>query len=91
MLELANHKFNDSIGKIADFFVRLYYTEEESDRTTIDVLFTQEEVANRVGLNRVTVTKAMKYFKDNDLIEVTNRKVVVKNIEKLKQLTDVPM
>lgn len=91
MLELANHKFNDSIGKIADFFVRLYYTEEESDRTTIDVLFTQEEVANRVGLNRVTVTKAMKYFKDNDLIEVSNRKVIVKNIEKLKQLTDVPM
>lgn len=91
MLELANHKFNDSIGKMADFFIRLYYTEEKSDRTMIDVLFTQEEVANRVGLNRVTVTKAMKYFKDNDLIEVANRKVVIKDIEGLKKLTDVPI
>lgn len=91
MLELVNQKFNDSIGKMADFLIRLYYTEEASDRTLIDVLFTQEEVANRVDLNRVTVTKVMKYFKEHNLIEVNNRKVVIKDIEGLKKLTDVPM
>ena len=90
MLELANHKFNDSIGKIADFFVRLYYTEDENHREDINVLFTQEEVANRVGLNRVTVTRAIKFFKENDLIEVKNRRIKIKNIEGLKALTDLP-
>jgi CRP-like cAMP-binding protein len=90
MLELANHKFNDSIGKIADFFVRLYYTEDENHREDINVLFTQEEVANRVGLNRVTVTRALKFFKENDLIEVKNRRIKIKDIEGLKALTDLP-
>jgi len=91
MLELANHKFNDSIGKLADFLVRLYYSEEDKERQIIDVLFTQEEVANRVGLNRVTVTRAMKYFKDKGLIEVSDRKVILKDVEGLKELSDVPM
>ncbi|MBN2899916.1 MAG: Crp/Fnr family transcriptional regulator [Clostridia bacterium] len=90
MLELANHKFNDSVGKLADFFVRLYYTETELERERIKVLFTQEEVANRVGLNRVTVTRALKYFKENDLIEIQNRMVIIKDIEGLKELTDIP-
>lgn len=90
MLELANHKFNDSIGKMADFFVRLYYTEDENHREDIDVLFTQEEVANRVGLNRVTVTRALKYFKENGLVEVNNRRIKIKDIEGLKALTDLP-
>lgn len=90
MLELANHKFNDSVGKIADFFIRLYYTEDESNREEINVLFTQEEVANRVGLNRVTVTKALKYFKENNLVEVRNRRIIIKDIEGLKVLTDLP-
>ncbi len=91
MLELANHKFNDSIGKLADFLVRLYYSEEDKERQIIDVLFTQEEVANRVGLNRVTVTRAMKYFKEKGLIEVSDRKVILKDVEGLKELSDVPM
>jgi CRP-like cAMP-binding protein len=91
MLELANHKFNDAIGKMADFFVRLYYSEDEKDKQLIDVIFTQEEVANRVGLNRVTVTRAMKFFKEEGILEVIERKVFVRDIERLKDLSDVPM
>lgn len=91
MLELANYKFNDSMGKLADFFIRLYYTEEESESTLIDVLFTQEEVANRIGMNRVTVAKCMKQFKEQGLLDVVNRKVIIKDIEGLKTLTDIPM
>jgi len=92
MLELANHKFNDASGRLADFFLRLYYSEENpADNEIIDVSFTQEEVANRVGLNRVTVTNGIKKFKDLGLIEIIDRKVVIKDIEGLKEFTNVPI
>ncbi len=92
MLELTNHKFNDASGRLADFLLRLYYTEENpTDQAAIDISFTQEEIADRVGLNRITVTNGLKKFKELGIIEVVNRKIVVKDLEGLKSFTNVPL
>jgi CRP-like cAMP-binding protein len=92
MLELANHKFNDSLGRLADFFIRLYYAEENpSCEETMDILFTHEDIANRVGLNRVTVTRGIKKFVELELIEFVDRKILIKDIKGLEKFTNIPI
>ncbi len=93
MMELSNFKFNDSIGKLADFLVRLYYTEDINInfKNNISIVLTHEEIANRIGLNRTTVTNGIKIFKDRKLIEVKDRKLIIKDIEGLKNLTNIPI
>ncbi|MCT4508466.1 MAG: helix-turn-helix domain-containing protein [Tepidibacter sp.] len=93
MIELSNFKFNDSIGKLADFLVRLYYTEDINInfKNYISIVLTHEEIANRIGLNRTTVTNVLKSFKDRDLIEVKDRKLIIKDIQGLKKLTNIPL
>ncbi|WFD11292.1 Crp/Fnr family transcriptional regulator [Tepidibacter hydrothermalis] len=93
MIELSNFKFNDSIGKLADFLVRLYYTEDINInfKNHISIVLTHEEIANRIGLNRTTVTNVLKIFKDRNLIEVKDRKLIIKDIQGLKNLTNIPL
>ena len=93
MMELSNFKFNDSIGKLADFLVRLYYTEDINinSKNYISIVLTHEEIANRIGLNRTTVTNGLKIFKDRNLIEVKDRKLIIRDIEGLKNLTNIPI
>lgn len=93
MIELSNFKFNDSIGKLADFLVRLYYTEDINIKfkNYISIVLTHEEIANRIGLNRTTVTNVLKIFKDRNLIEVKDRKLIIKDIQGLKNLTNIPL
>ena len=91
MLELANFQFNDSIGKLSDFLVRLYYTENINLKNNISIVLTHEEIANRIGINRITVTNGIKLLKDKNLIEIKDRKITIKDIESLKKLTNVPI
>lgn len=92
MLELANHKFNDSLGRLADFLIRLYYAQDEPiEGRPLDVCFTHEDIANRIGLNRVTVTRSIKTFVDLDVIELKERNIVIKDIEGLKKVSDIPV
>jgi len=91
MIELTNFQFNDSIGKLADFLVRLYYTENINLKNNISIILTHEEIANRIGINRITVTNGMKLLKDKNLIEIKDRKITIKDIENLKKLTNIPM
>lgn len=89
MSELANAHFNDSTGRLADFLVRLYCTEDSEDKNRISIIFTHEEIANRLGLNRITVTNTMNLFKEKGLIDVENRKIIIKDIESLKRMTNI--
>ncbi len=92
MHELANYRFNDAHGRLADFLLRLFYSEENPmEGEVIDIAFTQEELADRVGLNRITVTNGIKKFKELGLIDIVNRKVIVSDVEGLKKFTDVPL
>ncbi|MCT4596075.1 MAG: Crp/Fnr family transcriptional regulator [Anaeromicrobium sp.] len=91
MLELSNLQFNDSLGKLADFFVRLYYTENINSNNNISIIFTHEEIAHRIGLNRITVTNGIRLFKDKNLIDIRDRKIIIKDINGLKKLTNIPI
>ncbi|WP_129600255.1 Crp/Fnr family transcriptional regulator [Anaerophilus nitritogenes] len=90
-VELANFQFNDSLGKLADFFIRLYCTESINSKNNISIVLTHEEIANRIGLNRITVTNGIKVFKYKGFIEIKDRKIIIKDIEGLKTLTNIPI
>ena len=93
MMEISNYKFNDSEGKLADFLIRLYYTEDINMdmKKHISIVLTHEEIANRIGLNRTTVTKIMNKFKEEDYITISGKEIIINDIEALKSLTNIPI
>lgn len=93
MMEISNYKFNDSMGKLADFLIRLYYTEDINMefKKYISIILTHEEIANRIGLNRATVTKIIKNFKEKNYIKLNGREIIINDIEGLKKLTNIPI
>jgi len=89
MLKMADDKFNDSIGKLASTLLRFAAMQEGElkENTIIEYYYTytHEELAKYLGCSRITVTNVLNYFKENNLIDVRNRHIVLKNIEGLKQ------
>ena len=47
------------------------------------------ELANRLGLNRITVTNTMNQFRDRGLIDIENRKIIIKDIDTLRKMTNI--
>ena len=93
MMEISNYKFNDSEGKLADFLIRLYYTEDINMdmKKHISIVLTHEEIANRIGLNRATVTKIMNKFKEKAYITISGKEIIINDIDALKSLTNIPI
>lgn len=90
-MEISNYKFNDSEGKLADFLIRLYYTEDINMdmKKHISIVLTHEEIANRIGLNRATVTKIMNKFKEKAYITISGKEIIINDIDALKSLTNI--
>lgn len=93
MLELADVKFNDAMGKIAHALIRWYYIggyrRKANPQTshTLDLIFTHEEIATRTATNRSTVTNALNYFKEQGYIKIENKQITLLDIEALKKCT----
>lgn len=87
MFQMLNMAFSDSIGKVADTLVRLYYQEGEEmvQGKKINDRFTHEEIANLIGCSRVTVTRVLNRFKDENIINIMNGEIAIKDIENLEK------
>lgn len=90
MLEFADIRFNDSIGKIAHSLYRLSHTtssahEEYLNERTINFSFTHEELATRINSNRTTITKGLNKLRDDGIIRFDGKHITIINNEKLKQ------
>ena len=89
MIELADVKFNDSLGKLANAILRLavttnYRGESKDNQPKINMTFTHEELANRLASNRTTITNGLKYFKDKNLIEIKDKRIYITDVEGLR-------
>lgn len=92
MLQMTNCVFNDSIGKIADALLRLASCSigaGETERMLIDTPFTHQELANNIGCSRITVTRCLNRFIDEDIIGYEDKRIIIKNSEALKQYINV--
>lgn len=90
MLELADVKFNDSLGKLAHALVRMVYTtgykvEEETGKSIINMKLTHEELASRLASNRSTITNGLNYFKEKGYIVIEDKKICIIDPEGLKK------
>lgn len=90
MLQLTNSIFNDSIGKIADALLRLSSCAETDPlgRTTVNMVFTHQELANNIGCSRITVTNCLNKFLDEKIISYENKKIIIDDKEALKSYID---
>lgn len=89
MLKMADDKFNDSVGKIASTLLRFAAMQEGNLKNNIiieyEYTYTHQELAKYLGCSRITVTNVLNFFRENDLIGIQNKHIVIKNIEGLKQ------
>lgn len=92
MLQMTNSVFNDSIGKIADALLRLASCSRrngQAARAIIDTPFTHQELANNIGCSRITVTRCINKFIDEDIIGYEDKKIEIKDSEALKRYVNV--
>ncbi|WKY48145.1 Crp/Fnr family transcriptional regulator [Eubacteriaceae bacterium ES3] len=82
-LELSIQLFSSGQEKICNFiYIYLKNTEDHENRLP----FNQYEIGDFVGLNRANVAKYLKILREKDIIETHRNYIIVKNIEKLKEL-----
>ncbi|GFR35439.1 Crp/Fnr family transcriptional regulator [Thermobrachium celere] len=90
MFQLTSAIFNDSIGRIADTLLRLAScSEKNSDQEiSISVSYTHQELANNVGCSRITITRCLNRFKSEGIIDIQNKRIIIKDIDKLQSYVD---
>jgi CRP/FNR family transcriptional regulator, cyclic AMP receptor protein len=79
--------FQDSSGRLASFLLRFAkdFGIEINGGIIIDLILTHQEIANLLGSSRVTVTKLINQFIDENLIKIYKRKIVIKDEIRLKE------
>lgn len=84
LMQLADMYFNNSDQKIADILSRLYAQIKTSDCSNIiSIPLTHQELADLVGCSRITITRSLDNLKSQDIIDMENKKIIIKNISKL--------
>lgn len=91
MLKITDDKFNDSIGKLASTLLRFAALQEgepkNNTRIEYKYTYTHEELAKYLGCSRSTITHVLNNFKENNLIDIQNRCVIIKDVKGLKKHT----
>jgi CRP-like cAMP-binding protein len=91
MLKITDDKFNDSIGKVASTLLRFTALQEGEPKNGTKLgyqyTYTHEELAKYLGCSRSTITHVLNSFKENNLIDVQNRRIIIKDVDGLKKHT----
>ena len=77
--------FQDAEGRLASLIMRFVedFGIEVKSGKIIDLVLTHQEIANLMGSSRVTVTKLINQFIDEEVIKLYKRKIVVTDASKL--------
>lgn len=90
MLQIADYKFNDCSGKLAHLLLRLRYVDSskaefvKEDDEWIKTRLTHEELANRIGASRSSVSEQLKAFKQEGLIDTERKRIKILDEDGLK-------
>ena len=92
LLQLTNHTFNNAAGMVADALIRLAacsgHPESDQSEGIISTAFTQDELAHNVGCSRITVSRILKKFQQENLISIKNKKILIHDTISLADYTD---
>lgn len=80
--------FQDAEGRLAAFLNRFsrQFGIDINGGIMIEVVLTHQEIANLLGTSRVTVTKLMNKFIENNIIKMYKRKIVILDRDQLKNI-----
>lgn len=78
--------FQDAEGRLASLFIRFIedFGIEVKSGNMIDIVLTHQDIASLIGSSRVTVTKLMNQFIDQGLIKIYKRKIIIRDMDRLK-------
>ncbi|MHB8599688.1 MAG: Crp/Fnr family transcriptional regulator [Ktedonobacteraceae bacterium] len=87
--QLINATFRDSHARVATLLLQLAHSTQKhgTDSDTITITgFSHEELAERLGVYRETVTIALRELKDAGAIELGRKHITIRNLTILEQL-----
>ena len=64
----------------------MFLVEEVEKTDGNEIYLTHEQMAQNLGTVREVVSRMLKYFENEEMIEMSRGKITVKNSEKLKKL-----
>jgi CRP/FNR family cyclic AMP-dependent transcriptional regulator len=81
--------FRDVPGRLATLLSRLAdsYGEPHPDGRRLVLRFTHQDLASMIGATRETVTNVLTRFRDDGLIAIDERHIVVRDLDRLRALT----
>ncbi|WPC43428.1 Crp/Fnr family transcriptional regulator [Clostridium sp. JS66] len=90
VLQMQDSLFCSSKAKIINAIYRMLIqtTKISENKCLINIPMTQQELANLVGCSRITVTRTLKYLKDEKIIEMRNKKIYVLDTNRLKFIVE---
>ena len=80
--------FHDAKGRLANLLIRFAndFGQDVEEGTMIEIILTHQEIANLLGVSRVTVTKTLNKLIDEEIIKIKERKIYILDDEKLNEL-----
>lgn len=66
----------------------MFLLEESNKRDTLELKVTHEEIAKNISSAREVVTRMLKYFVQEGIVELTRGKITIANKSKLEQMLD---
>ncbi len=80
--------FHDAKGRLANLLIRFAndFGQDVEEGTMIEIILTHQEIANLLGVSRVTVTKTLNKLIDEGIIKIKERKIYILDDEKLNDL-----
>ena len=82
--------FHDAAERMASLLLRFGkdFGREEDGRTKIDLILTHQEIANLLGVSRVTVTKTINKLIDENLITIEDKNIIILDKKGLSKIVN---
>lgn len=89
MLKIAEEKFNPVLGQLSAFLYRLSVLSEDMKKERIQFTLTHEEIADRLGCSRISITNNMNRLIEKNIVEYKDRYLIIKDKNKLMELINL--
>lgn len=85
MLKYQNLALNDSRGRLASFLLSALaqHSDTTKEKDLINYAYTHQEIAKTIGISRITVSKVLKAFQEEGLIEYNNKYIRILKPQRL--------